>query len=228
MVNNMDLFSYLMGKKSSGGGGGETNITSLADYINLKSELVDKFDNFLYSKFSSYPVYSENDLTLYTPHKDCKYYIIQKRANDKYRILWSPYKYGCVWTNTTVGFFGFTVNTKAKSAGMSLLVSLISDFDDVKNFLSPCTSSNENKYYFLDQYYSNDFDSLEDLITAITSSTGTITYTQYNSGLVYTAELDSPYLIPYTNIPIIDRRNDKFEVVDSRILSKNETIEVKS
>ena len=106
----MDITSYLLGKKASGGGGGGTiSINSLSDYTNYMEEVGIKFDNYIKSKVSLYPVYTESAITLYTPNINCKNYIIHKRSNGKYRILWGQYNYGCIFNNTTVGYFGFDV-----------------------------------------------------------------------------------------------------------------------
>lgn len=203
--------------------GGGINISSLNDYINAKEELFQKFDDFLNSKMDLYPAYTADAITIYAPN-NFKHYIVHKKSNGKYRIIWSNYNYACVFDNTLVGFFGLTM---PYSNIFNNRPTPIMDAKNIKTSLIPVNRNESyyNSYYNWDsQYYSNDFNTIEELYNAITNENGNITYYQYSNGIAYTASLDTPYLITYSNIPVVDRRNNNFELIQSQIFSKNETI----
>lgn len=204
-------------------GGGEITINSVSDFTDYMTEIGTKMDNYIKSKVNLYPVYTENAITLYTPNINCKNYIIHKRSNGKYRILWGLYNYGCIFTNTAVGYFGFNVPNDVLGNAKAMHIR------DIKNIKQIIPSKLEDAQYSLYSiHYSNEFNTINDLISAITNPNGSITYNTWSQGFSFSAVLDSPYLITYSNIPIIDRRNNGFEIILSQRLSNNETIELKS
>ena len=215
----IDDYSDFVDSITSGGG---ISINSLSDYTDYMEEIGIKFDNFINSKIDLYPVYTENAITIYTPEINCKNYIIHKKSNGKYRILWSLYNYGCIIDDTSVGFFGLTVPNEVKG---NTKPAHIRNAKNIKQIQISITS--DSSYFYSFMYYSGEFNTLNELISAITSPNGNISYSIWNGGFGFGAGLDSPYLIPYSNIPIIDRRNNGFEPILSQRLSNNETIELK-
>ena len=218
----MDIQSYLLGKKSGGGGGGGSiKIESLDDYENYIKKVTDKFDDFINSKMSLYPTYTSEEITLYTPDNICKNYIIHKKSNGKYRIIWTNYDYASIFTNTSIGFLVFTLPNDVLSGGKPRLIDNIKQIQEIK----PGSNTLPSESYSISfSYYSTDFDTINDLINAISSSSGNITYTKYNSGFIYSAIMDSPYLITYSNMPIVDTRSNNFDAILSQRISKNEII----
>lgn len=206
------------------GGGGEISINSFDDYTQYIGEVADRFENFLNSKIETYPAYTENAITLYTPDLKTSNYIIHKRSSGKYRIIWSEFDYSAVYSSTSVGFTIFTLPSYTTNLinGKPKLIKNVKDLKEINLYNG--TNANVSVYGLYLTYYSNEFNSIQDLITAISTATGNITYTGYNGGVTFSSVLDSPYLIPYSNIPVIDARTTNLSLLQSQIISKNETI----
>ncbi len=181
---------------------------SLDDFNSEISQVTDKFDTFLQNKLNSYPVYSENPITLYRPKYDNVLdigtsYIIHKRSSGKYRIIWGSEKYAVIKDNgNSVGFFSFflTNNNKVIADSKTGHLDVV-----LKRFM-----------------YSDEVSTLEELIQQITNPNNTLNYTEWSEGSYFSALLDSPYEITYTNMNIFDLRNNG-RVLMSRRLSQNET-----
>ena len=188
-----------------------SSIKSLNDNLNIT---LDNFRNFLSNKINDYSTYTNNAITLYTPDEKCQVYVIHKKSNGKYRVVWGR-NFISVLNNTTFGFkYLATKYIQQADANISALFNLIELGDYVGNAVL--------------SYYSNDFDTAVDVINAISSPTGNIAYTKYVSGNNYSTALDSPYLITYTNTNVFDGRSSNLDVLLSQKISTNETIEVKS
>lgn len=188
-----------------------SSIKSLNDNLNIT---LDNFRNFLSNKINDYSTYTNNAITLYTPDEKCQVYVIHKKSNGKYRVVWGKNVIS-VLNNTTFGFkYLSTKYIQQADANISQLFDLIELSDYAGNAVL--------------SYYSNDFDTAVDVINAISSPTGNIAYTKYVSGNNYSTALDSPYLITYTNTNVFDGRSSNLDVLLSQKISTNETIEVKS
>ena len=242
----MDTISYLLGKKSSGGGSatlqeksvtitenGDTTIKADTGYDGLskvnvntnvsggsletptkKSDILNQIGNSLsaietnaLSIKNNYTAYLNQGVTLYTPNEFCKSYMIQKRNGGKYRVVWSPYSYCKIVSSTIQGFdvFGAIMQPNSKRDITSL------EYDIGYNTSSVIT------------YYSNEFSSLNALLTAMQSSnSSSISYTNYTNGLTFSGQLDNGWVVPITNCLLIDGEDNI--VTNGIVLSKDETI----
>ena len=204
----------------SGGGGG---LPATNSYYQLKSNLnsiLGEYSDYLKSLFSSYPVYTNNSVTLYTPDATCTNYFIQKRSSGKYRVIWfinsGNSEFTAIKNDTTFGycslynqqyFPGFDENT----------------LEYTSTNITPPPYPNPTPITKM-AYYSNELNTIEDVITNMQLQNGSLTYTQWTSGSDFGGVLDSTYLIPYSNTLVYDLRNSTNEFVMSQRISKNETI----
>ena len=197
----MDATSYLLGKKSSGGGGGTPKTID-----ELNTNYVTPFFDYLFNTPSSFDAYTTDRVTLYTPNANYKNYIIYKRGI-YYRV---------VWTKTNVGNY-----YKSTNGTISNLI--------VKNYYSTDTSLWDKKVLFngssYDGYRTNDLTSIEACISAIQNPS--TSYTKVSSALS-DVSLYNEHSVIISNTFIVEDFNDIQTIATPLILSKNETIEVKS
>lgn len=193
---------------------GNSQVDSLKDFNDIVNVVISNFNNSLENIINSYPVYTENLMTLYTPDERCKNYVIHKKSNNKFRIIWSSIPYAGISSATTISFY---------CIGVKQMPSVNARFNDITNLFSlesPVTSANLH-------YYSNEFNTPEEIINAISNPTGNITYTLWVSGNSFSAVIDSPYEITYSNTNIFNCRNVDRPILVSRKISASETYEVK-
>lgn len=69
-------------------GGISTNISKISEINQTLSDIVDYFNNYVKTVQNDYDVLTDENVTLYTPDIDYKYYIIQKRSSGNYRVVW--------------------------------------------------------------------------------------------------------------------------------------------
>lgn len=201
----MDITSYLLGKNASGGGGGDVPTPKTITDIN--NMLVD-FDNYLQTLVNNYTAYTNEAITIYTPDADSTNFMIQKRSNGKYRIVWcNDIYYLCLISNSTQGFCYRSGGGTTKYP-ISAPIFLTTEGGSVKG------------------YYSGDFSTLESLLLAIQNSNGSgISYTSYSGGLVYGGVLDANWISPISNLPVFES-DLKTPFINGRVLSHNTTISV--
>lgn len=201
-------------------GGGQTP-DSLYSFNQLGQIFFDSFETYIRSNLSQYPVYTQNSLTLYIPAANAQYYIIHKKANGKYRIIWSVgYAYACVWASNSVGFTKFHTHGYTGVNKYDTIPTLKNEIFEVGMFdnLAPIGTF----------YYSGDYDTIQEIIDQITDPNGTITYSSWNTSCGFNATLETPYEIAYSNVPVLDRRSsNSFSLLMSQILSNDETYVVK-
>lgn len=200
----MDITSYLLGKNASGGGGGGSTPKTVTDINNM---LVD-FDNYLQTLVNNYTAYTNEAITIYTPDADSTNFMIQKRSNGKYRIVWSNNAYYlCLISNSQQGFCSNRAVVGAYPVS------------------NPITLSTSNPAG-TKGYYSGEFDTLESLLLAIQNSNGSgISYTSYGSGLIYSGVLDENWISPISNLPVF-QSDLETPFINGRVLSHNTTISV--
>ena len=184
------------------------------------------FGLYLSSLLNNYEAYTNEAITIYTPDSDCTNFMIQKRAGNKYRIVWGKIgittrNYVALHSNTSQSFTDITHYIYIPNASMYRTISyhdfLEYNFDMVKS--DDAVSSTKDVL----SYYSNEFSSLEDLITNLKSSTGNITYTKYVNGFGFSGILDDEWKTPITNVPMFES-DYSTPVINGKVLSHNLTI----
>lgn len=208
-TNFTDIAEMAQGGEITKGGG--TTINTISDLNNV----VTSYNNKLTTMVNNYSAYSQNSMTIYTPNTNCRNFMIQKRSGGKYRIVWSAMGYYvCLYSNDTQSFCNFVNNN---SAGYYGLNSYSFQLNRIKQAYSETA------------YYSNEFSSLEALITAIQQPilSGNISYTVYYNGFSYTGVLDNDWPCPITNIPVF-YSDMNFPYENGKVLSHNLTISVAS
>lgn len=193
---------------------GTASINSLKSLNDTINTTILNFNNFLNEKINEYPVYTSNAVTLYTPDINCQLYIIHKKSNGKYRVVWGK-TFISIISNASFGF---------KIPILKTIYQANAKFSSINNVIE----ISEYSGAMISSYYSNEFDTPADVINAMSSQTSNITYTKWTSGNTYTSALDNPYLITYTNTNVFDGRNSNLDLLLSQKISANETIEVKS
>ena len=95
---------------------GIPDMSSLSDFNTQIAAVVDKFNTFLQTKLTSYPVYTENAVTLYKPKFNNvlemgNHYIIHKRSSGKYRVIWGSEPFAIIRDNgNDVGFMSYHID----------------------------------------------------------------------------------------------------------------------
>ncbi len=177
--------------------------------INELRQITTDFNSYLNSLLDNYNAYTNEPITIYTPESRCTNFMIQKRSNGKYRIVW-----------TKIGkYVALASNSSQKFTCLYQPSYFYSFADNICNILS----TNMYVTSYESAYYSNEFDTLEDLILNLKSNQSSITYTHYNTGLSYSGVLDENWTTPITNIPVL--QNDySTPVINGKVLSHNLTI----
>lgn len=185
----------------SGGGSTPTNITEL-------NNILSDFDNYLDTLVDNYTAYLDEPITIYTPNENSTSFMIQKRSNGKYRIVWSNYAYYlCLVSNSSQSFaHRYTDNNYSE---FSTPLTLSTDADGSRVIYG---------------YYSVEFNTLEDLLLAIQNQNGSgISYSLYQGGIGYSGVLDSTWITPISNLPVFN--SDKITpFINGKVLSHNTTI----
>lgn len=182
-----------------GGGSLPTNITELNNVLN-------DFDIYLDTLVNNYTAYLDESITIYTPNENSTNFMIQKRSNGKYRIVWSNYSYYlCLVSNRTQAFCNRDTFSSRGRISEPLTLTIAGP-SGVKG------------------YYSNEFNTLEDLVSAIQNQNGSgISYTSYAGGLEYAGVLDTNWVSPISNLPVFN--SDKITpFANGKVLSHNTTI----
>lgn len=237
----MDLTSYLLGKKSSGGGGstlqnknititnnGTTLVVPDEGYDGLRkvdittnvsgggslntltdvNNMLTSFEDYLNELVNEYTTYTNEPITIYTPDEKSTSFMIQKRSNGKYRIVWSNYAfYLCLVSNSSQSFCYKSAYNNYSSISMPITLNTKKINTDI-----------------IKGYYSAEFNTLEDLLLAIQNQNGTgISYTSYAGGFGYSGVLDSNWVSPISNLPVFN--SDMITpFTNGRVLSHNTTI----
>ena len=181
---------------------GGTTLTNMTDVNNMLAS----FDNYLDTLVDNYTAYTNEPITIYTPDADSTNFMIQKRSNGKYRIVWcNDIYYLCLISNSTQGFC-YRYSGGVGKNPISAPITLTTEGSGVKG------------------YYSGDFSTLESLLLAIQNSNGSgISYTSYSSGLIYSGVLDANWTSPISNLPVF--QSDLINpFTNGKVLSHNTTI----
>lgn len=156
---------------------------------------------------STYATDTTEATTLYKPHNDCSYYIIQKRASGKYRVDWTdgPILY---LDGTNIYNFRWALDTAHNSGRNQTLDTTVIN-------VVPTTTSAGQAFY-----YSEEYDTIAECITKMKNNE--LTYTQSTRYLAYS--VDTPLTIPYSNACFIDASQSSKPIIPSKRISSNETI----
>ena len=204
----MDVFSYLLAKKSSGGGQDTPTPKNVAE-LNEAMEAAQNYGEYLASIPTTYSTYTSNSVTLYTPNINYKVYCIHKRESGKYRIAWFNSHGGLTGLMIT-GSNGVATCYFKENSGTSM-------YFNANNFVIDFTLEN----YIEKFYHSSEYNTLEECIAALQSNS--TTYSEYSNGAAgYVA--DTPYMFPYSNTFIFE--NTDGDLSTTKRVSQNETIQV--
>lgn len=185
-------------------GGGTTKATNMAEVQQAVLDLENNFIQYCWDYTNTYPTYTTEAVTLYTPNESNKRYVIRKRDTNQYQVVWFPdtiLKYAS-WSTINTIYFRMP---QTKIDGMSVTV-------DSSLGLFTTTS--------VDVYLSDTFTTTEECIQAMQDST--TTYSSANN-LLFGSYMEGEYLVPYTNLPCCD---ENLVLIQSQRISSNETIEV--
>lgn len=210
------------------------NATELIYYSNI---VFQSFANYLKNIKNNYGVYTENSITLYSPYEGAENYVIHKRSSGKYRIVWSQHLDIISFESETLYYFyGIHVLKPTTNANDNYIIrnDLSYDLETFKNRIldleiragSTGAIAGPGSYDPRRFWFSNEFDTIEELIAEVTSPTGNITYSFWNTGYSFGGVKDTEYDFNYTNCNIMDYNTGEF--LNGKILSHNETILVKS
>lgn len=186
----------------SGGGSLPTSVNELAELI------VNGIDN-INAIPNSYPTYTSNNLTLYTPATDFETYAIYKRTDGTYRIAWFQKKFLLGIVNSASGLDWYLLRCPTTTTSYS--------------WGSYVTTYQTTSIVRIATYLSSGYSSIDDCIQAIQSNATAYTY---SSSTYLSFALDTPYLIPYSNGIIYNASVDPTIIIETQRLSQNETIEV--
>ena len=210
-------------------------ITNAIELISYSNNIFQNFKNYLKNIKDNYGTYTDQPITLYSP-EGYQYYVIQKRSDGTYRIVWSKYlNIASFYSNSSFKFCGIHVFEASTYVNDDLVIRSDLPYDletftnRILNFeINSATITNkfEGSYMPNNFYYSNTFNNIDDLINAITSLNGNITYTNWTSGYSFGAVKDTNYDFTYTNCNVMNF--DTGEFLNDRIISHNETILPKS
>lgn len=215
-MTNDDYFSYILGyAKGAESGGGTVTIDTLAKLNTACTNAFDSFIKCIDDTKDSYEAYTSEAVTLYTPNSTCTNYMIHKKSDGTYRIIWSTLPYVGVRTSTSLCFCSPFINHPDYSLSIARTLGFIKGTIFDISMIPTGTGNN---------YYSNGFDTIDELITEIQKADGNITYTNYATNSSFSGVLDDPYLIPYTNTTAFDLR-DGCVPIQSKKISANETIQ---
>ena len=201
--------------------GGTPSITSYTQLRNESINVMNSYSNYLKSVFNSYPTYTNNYVTLYTPDSDCTNYMIHKRSNGKYRVIWFLNDNNSSITSDTTVSYSRSTGGWFADFSLETLEYNTTNFNPTPIIISTVTASSK-------AYYSNELNTIEDVIQNMQLQNGSLTYTRWTSGTGFGAVLDSPYLIPYSNTLVFDLRyqvsSQGISPVLSQKISNNETV----
>lgn len=176
---------------------------------------INSFNNYLNNVLNNYTPYTNQALTIYSKSSQCPYYMIQKRVNGKYRIVWHCLPYIKLATTTHQDFTYPVIKYPTSS---EYVVKTVDNIDFSVNLPLPIPADDRIGFY------SNEFNTLELLITAIQNSTGSgITYTSFTDNNQYTGVLDNEWQTPITNAVTFES-DGKTIVTSGKTLSHNTTI----
>lgn len=188
----------------SGGG----SIQSLDDFKGA----IQSWNNYLEGLPDTYPAYTNDSVTLYTPNANCKKYAILKLSTGKYKIIWSI-DYLMSYSSNILGGYNssrFLFQIKTKNGV------ILSDNVALERGGETATNS---------MYYSADYTTFEECLQAIQSNATTYTSSQ---GAQYTININGDYAFPCTNAVVFSWPSTYVVTgpVAERRISKNETISV--
>ena len=184
----------------SGGGGTPTNLIEL-------NKMLSDFGDYLDALVDNYTAYTNEPITIYTPDAESTSFMIQKRSNGKYRVVWSNYAfYLCLVSNSTQSFANNYMGNSYYKISQPLVLNV-----------SAGTGS------IVKAYYSPEFTTLEGLVAALQNSDGSgISYTAYRN-FGFSGVLDATWTSPISNLPVFE--SDKTTpFLNGKVLSHNTTI----
>ena len=210
----MDIVSYILGKNSASGGGGgggstPTQVSELSDAI--IDNVLNDFNSYLLSYPNTYKTGSSQAITLHTPDINCQYYGIQKRSNGNYRAFWTK--------NAIIGVTDVNVtriNWRITGTSSDIFINTINF-----NILTQSDGTSVTNQYY---YASTEQATVEECLQKLVNNE--LSYLSYSNPALGCVP-DSPLVLPYSNITLIDlRTGGNYNLLNSKRISSNETIQV--
>ena len=166
-------------------GGTPANIETITELNQTIKTLLDNFNTYAYNIQSTYNVLTNDNVTLYTPNINYKYYLIQLRSSGLYRVAWvsSPRKINTNANNTSGNIYPFKTKNYSPSRSDIFNIEFSYYLDDV-----------EKDYV----YVSGEYNSIETCIEKMKNNE--LTYTQMNNYLAYVPTTSAK--VPIANIGI--------------------------
>jgi hypothetical protein len=187
------------------GGGGPKNV---AELNNALKDLYDGFNYYVNNEYNNTKTaYTDNNINIYSPHENCKKYLITKTNGGKYQIHWVK--------NYLFLAYGGTL-TPGNFVNYDYYSSEINNNGDLINTTYGYLTGYRNGQWQENRYVSKtSYDTVEEAISAIQSNE-----TKYmaTTGETYYAEC------LYSNSAIIDNIQTDCKFVEVGIISHNETI----
>ena len=186
-----------------------TTISELNDAI---VDLAESFVDYLGTLPNTYSVYTNDPVTLYTPNASFPYYAIQKRSSGKYRVIWTSTNLILFYSDGIRNWYWYERFTQNGSQDVSQIFN--------SNGTVGIGYNDTGDYYYSDEYNTAN-ECVEKMLN------NELVYS-YISGAYLGAIEDTPYIIPYSNAPIMKfiSNNSDPEIKMSQRISQNETIQV--
>lgn len=210
---DIDVSSYASADVNVGGSSAPTNLTELNTAINTTA--LGGFVNYLNSANSRKIAYTNNSKTFYTPDSTYKLYVIlHLRTSNKYNIYWIDSSIRSINDDNSIIY-------NSNISHISQQTNIIRDANN--NYVY--STNNEINFELsgngqCNTYVSAKYLTLEDAISALESNETTYTYL---SGYWNYLNFDEIY----TNDIIFKKdSNNEWNIMDTKIISHNETIQV--
>lgn len=195
----VDVTNYASASVEVSGGSTATDYAELKAKINGASE---DFIAYVKNLPNNYTSATLSPVTLYTPHSEYQYYVIQKRSNGNYRLVWFK------------DIPAVHVNGSNLTFGKTSLNMYYSSAD-----IAPTFTTLEGTESSAPGFYSDEYSTAATIVEKMQQNE--LTYTSITSG--FSGVKDGDNIAAFCNAPMFNDATLKFETNFTKI-SSNETI----
>lgn len=204
---NIDVSSYATADVSVGG----SAPNSIEDFQASYKKLIDDIKTYTTTtEINNRNAYTENSITLYSPNAAFKYYFIVEKSNQKYAVVWHVSIYAELFVTSSSKYL--------KESNIRIAQSQISKTGNISYGSIVYNDDIENCYY------SNDYDTYEEVITALQNNTIT-----YNTSQERPSLNNNQNPILYSNASILKTTSGTYTretYTGAGVISHDETIQV--